>query len=107
MEESTLDSNLDNESIENYGRQIDLPGASTALTCGIIALPFSLGIIGIILSIISITNGNKAINAYKLAPGKYTLKSFKRANAGRTCGIISLSLFGLGLLILIAFVAGS
>lgn len=96
----TLDSNLDN--LDNGGVQMDLPKATTALTCGIIALPFSFGILGIILAIVAITQGNSSVRQYLGSPGKYTEKSLKRAKAGKTCGIISLSLFGIGLLIVVA-----
>ncbi|XOV68138.1 MAG: hypothetical protein ACFHU9_02985 [Fluviicola sp.] len=100
LETQTLDSNLN-----NGGVQEDLPKATSALTCGIIALPFSLGIIGIILSIVAITQGNHSIRQYHGSPGKYTEKSFKRAKAGRTCGIISLSLFGASILIIFLIIA--
>jgi len=88
MSESELDANLDFEQ-----NQIALPKSQTALVCGIIALPFSLGIIGVILAIIAITNGSSAVKTYNENPAKYTEKSFKNANAGKICGIISLSIF--------------
>ncbi len=100
-----MNQDLDSETLDNSFAQVDLPKAGTALTCGIIALPFSLGIIGIILSIVAITNANSCIRMYVGSPGKYTEKSLKRAKAGKTCGIISLSLFGASMLVVILVLA--
>lgn len=93
----TLDANL-----ENGGIQIDLPRANSALTCGIIALPFSFGLLGIILAIVAISRGNSSVRQFLGSPGKYTEKSLKRAKAGKTCGIISLSIFGLGIIVILS-----
>jgi hypothetical protein len=84
------------------GMQADLPGAGGTLTLGILAIPFAIGLLGPIFGIIALTKASKAINEYNLYPGRYTPSSLSKVKAGKTCGIIGLSLFGLGLLIAIA-----
>jgi len=83
-----------------FGMQTDVPGASTAQTCGIIGLILFFNIIGIVLNIVAISNGNRAMREYQLYPGRYTEASFRRAKTGRTCGIVGLSILGGGLFIL-------
>lgn len=73
------------------GMQIAAPGAGTAQVCGIIGLILMFGLIGVILNIIAIVNGSKAIREYQMNPGRYTEASFRKAKAGRVCGIIGLS----------------
>lgn len=89
------------------GMQTDAPGAGTAQVCGIIGLILFFNIIGLILNIVAITNGNKAMREYQLYPGRYTESSFRKAKAGRTCGIVGLSLLGGFLLIALLIVAAN
>jgi hypothetical protein len=85
---------------QGFGMQTDVPGAGTAQTCGIIGIILFFNIIGIVLNIVAITNGNRAMREFQLYPGRYTEASFRKAKAGRTCGIVGLSLLGGGLFIL-------
>lgn len=103
MSNEILDSSLGN--MNASAAQIRIPKDSSILTTGIIALPFSLGIIGIILSIITLVNASKATAMYNEAPGKYLESSFKKVKAGRVCAIVSLSLFFAAILVLIVVVA--
>lgn len=89
------------------GMQTDAPGAGTAQVCGIIGLILFFNLIGIILNIVAIANGAKAMREYELYPGRYTESSFRKAKAGKTCGIVGLCLFGGFLLILLLIVAAN
>ncbi len=80
--------------------QVTLPKDQSTLVMGIIALPFSLGLIGIILSIITLTQASSALRLYTANPGKYLESSVKKVRTGKTCAIISLSIFGLGILLI-------
>ncbi len=82
-----------------------LPKDTSILTTGIIALPFSLGIVGIILSILTLVNSSAALKAYNLNPSRYKESSLKKVKAGRVCAIISLSLFVAAILVVIVVVA--
>lgn len=83
------------------GGPMELPGASTAQTCGIIGIILFFNIIGIILNIIAITKGNGAIRETNMYPGRYTEQSVKRAKAGRPCGIIGLCLIPFAILVIV------
>jgi hypothetical protein len=93
----------------NYpgGPQVNVPGSSTAQVCGIIGLILFFNLIGLILNIVAITNGSKAMREFTAYPGRYTQTSFNKAKSGKTCGIIGLSLFGFGILIVIGIVAAN
>lgn len=80
----------------------DLPNSSGAQTCGILGLIFSLGLIGIILNIIALSIAGGAISKYRLNPDLYTERSFRKAKAGQTMGIIGLAVFGFVLIVVIA-----
>lgn len=86
------------------GVQQDLPNATAILVCGIISIVFCLGLIGIILSIITLSMASSAKAQYNADPGRYTAASFSRVNAGRICSIVSLCLFGFILLILLLII---
>ena len=62
---------------------IALPNAGGILAMGILSIIF-VGLIGVILGIISVSMGGKALAEYKMNPSKYTVASYKNANAGRT-----------------------
>jgi hypothetical protein len=70
------------------------PDASSAQTCGIIGLVLFFNIIGIILNIIAIVKGGNVMRDYHAFPGRYTESSFSKGKAGRTCGIVGLSIAG-------------
>jgi hypothetical protein len=83
----------------------DLEGAGGILTMGIISIPFFGGFIGLILAIITLTKAKKAMSLYKDYPGQYTEASYRKVKSGRICAIVSLSLLGTTILIILA-VAG-
>lgn len=100
MENETLDSVvMTNTPVK------DLEGAGGILTMGIISLPFCFGFIGLILAIITLTKAGKQLSLYKDYPDQYTQASYKKVKAGRTCAIISLSILGGTLLIILALAA--
>lgn len=90
---------------QGFGMQTDVPGAGSAQICGIIGLILFFNIIGIILNIVAIVQGAKAMTEYTNNPGRYTEASFRKAKSGRTCGIVGLCLFGFGILVLILSLA--
>lgn len=97
---------LDNDTIRPLGNaQVTLPKDTSTLVMGIIALPFSLGLIGIILSILTLVQASSALALYRANPSGYLESSVKKVRAGRTCAIVSLSLFGAGILVIIAVIA--
>ena len=82
--------------------QESLPGASNALTMGIISIVGSLiccGPFAIIFSIIGITSASKAERLYKENPGTYT--GYENVKTGRVLSYIGL---GLSLIMLIIFI---
>ncbi len=83
-------------------QQKALPNSGGALTCGIIGVVLSFGLVGIILNIIALSLGGGAVSRYRQNPGLYTEGSYKNAKAGQVLGIIGLCLFVLVLLIIIA-----
>ena len=89
---------------QQFAIKKNIDGATAALVCGIIAIPFT-GLIGMILAIIAITKANQCKAMYNANPELYNKSSLKNANAGKTCGIISLCLLGLVVLILIISLA--
>lgn len=101
---------MDNQPVDQFevsmGPQQDLEGSGGILAMGIISIPFFGGLIGLILSIVTLVKSGAAIKLYNMNPSKYTEKSIKRVRAGRVCAIISLSLLGLALLV-IAVIANS
>jgi hypothetical protein len=86
---------------QGYGMQVDLPNATTVLVLGIISIVFFAGIIGLILSIISLNMASNARAEYASNPGRYTASSLSKVNSGRICSIISLCLLGVVLLVLL------
>lgn len=82
--------------------QEKLPGAGGVLTTGILSIIFGLGIVGLILGIVTLSNANKQMRLYNSDPDRYDISSYNRVKSGRTCGIVGLSMFGAG--ILIAFI---
>jgi hypothetical protein len=84
------------------GMPVDLPGAGSVLTLGILGIVFSLGLIGIILNIIALSKAANLTREFQNNPGRYTEASFSKVKSGKVCAIIGLSLFGLSLLVLVA-----
>lgn len=93
----------------NTINQTILPNAGGVLAMGILSLVFQccipIGIASIVLGVLAIVYGNKAINIYDQNPEKFTQKSMKNAKAGRVCGIIGLSLGGAWLIGVILYLS--
>lgn len=74
--------------------QVNLPNSNTILILGILSLVFCwlhiLSIIGIILSIVTLSLANKETSLFYLQPHNFTLSSLNNVKAGRTCAIIGL-----------------
>lgn len=101
---------MDNEILDQDNTTIPtslqrVPKDSSILTTGIIALPFSLGIIGIILSIVTLVNASNSQRIYNANPDRFLESSVKKVRAGKICAIVSLSLFGAVILIGFGFAA--
>jgi len=85
-----------------------LENASTSKVMGIISIVLFFNIIGIVLAIVAIVMGSKAMKVFESNPGRYHPDEFKAAKTGRTCGIVSLCLFvGIILIVLIIAVAAA
>ncbi|NAS11348.1 CCC motif membrane protein [Poritiphilus flavus] len=84
--------------------QEPLPGASNALTMGIIALVGSLiccGPFAAIFSIISLNSAKKAERLYQENPGQYT--GYENVKTGRILAYIGLAFALIGLVICILY----
>lgn len=95
-----------NTGMRSEARIEALPNANGVLTLGILSLVF-MGLVGIILAIIALSISANPKGMYELDPDKYTVSSYKNLKAGRVCAIISLSVSGALLLILIMALAAS
>ncbi|MES2629140.1 MAG: CCC motif membrane protein [Bacteroidota bacterium] len=86
--------------------QTDLPNATAILVCGILSIPCCMcyGVLGMILGIVAVVLGNKALKLYNASPGSYTESSIKNTRAGRVCGIIGLSLGAFYLVLTVIFI---
>lgn len=84
-----------------------LPGAGGVLTTGILSIIFGFGLIGLILGIVTLSNAKRQMELYYNNPERYDVNSFNRVKSGRTCGIVGLSMFGLGLVILLLVLAAA
>ena len=96
MENQVLDDHY-----SGYTPQTRIPKDNSILTTGIIALPFSFGIVGIILSIITLVNASSAMRIYNANPKLYLDPSIKKVKAGKICAIVSLSIFGTAMLLVL------
>lgn len=90
-------------------QQVQLTNSTGILIMGIISIVcfccLAAGLVGITLGILAIIFGNKAIKEYNDNPARYTIKSYKNANAGRICGIIGLSIGGLWIIGVLAYLS--
>lgn len=83
----------------------DLPNATATLVLGIISI-VSLcccQLVGLVLGIIGLVMGNKAVELYRQSPGVYSESSYKNANAGKICSIIGLAIAALSVLLTLIF----
>lgn len=81
-----------------YGQRETLPNAQTILIMGIISLVFA-GLIGMVLAIITLSQAKKPMEMIRQYPGRYNGES--NVKIGRVLAIISLSLFGLIILVVL------
>ncbi len=97
---------MENDTLDNIAMTTkparDLDGAGGILAMGIISIPFFGGLIGLILAIVTLTKSGKALSLYREYPLQYTEKSYRQVKAGRVCAIVSLSLLGAAILIILA-----
>lgn len=84
--------NAPNRDLFSAGQQ-SLPNATTVLVLGILSLVvcFICGIIALIIA-----SGDRRL--YMENPGVYTAASYELVKAGRICAIISLCLWGVGII---------
>jgi len=75
---------------QNSGIKQDVPNATAALVLGICSLVFCG--LGPILGTIAIVLSGTGKKAYEANPSIYKEASFKNLKAGRTCGIIGLTI---------------
>jgi hypothetical protein len=84
----------------NQNKTLELPGATSSLVLGILSISmcYCWGTAGLVLAIIGLSSGVKAISIYNANPDVYTEGSFKNANSGKICSIIGLILSVVSLL---------
>lgn len=85
--------------------QKPLPGASDALTMGILSIALTLfccGPFGAIFSVLGLNNYKKAARAYEAHPGEYS--GYETAKTGKVLSYVGLALAGLMLLFLILYI---
>ncbi|MCX7696164.1 MAG: CCC motif membrane protein [Bacteroidales bacterium] len=80
-----------------------LPNAQNAYILGIISivLTFTAFIIGLILGVVAILEGNRAIKIYEEQPDLYDTKEYENAKTGKLLGWISVGLSTFFLLIFV------
>ncbi len=83
-----------------FNGQQSLPNATTVLVLGILSIVvcFICGIIALIMS-----SGDKRL--YEQNPGLYTTSSYDMLRAGRICSIVSLCLWGFGIVFYVFIIA--
>lgn len=82
-----------------------LPGASEALTMGILSIALTLfccGPFGAIFSVIGLNNAKKAKRIYEESPGEYT--GIETARTGRILSYVGLALAGLMLIFFVLYI---
>jgi hypothetical protein len=91
--------------MENFDQnnKLELPGATGSLVLGVLSISmcYCWGLVGLVLAIIGLSSGTKAINLFTANPGVYTEGSLKNANSGKACSIVGLILSVLSLLMTI------
>ena len=90
------------------GAKKDLPNATVVLVLGILSLIFCwcYGFFGLILGIIAVVLAGGQRKLYLQSPDEYTESSFKNVNAGRVCGIFSICIAGVVVVVLLLVLMG-
>jgi hypothetical protein len=74
--------------------QMNLPNSNTILVLGILSLVFCwwhiLSIVGIVLSIVTLSMTSRELSLFYTRPNDFTLSSLNNVKAGRICAIIGL-----------------
>jgi hypothetical protein len=91
--------------------QVNLPNSNTILVLGILSLVFCwwhiFSIVGIVLSIVTLSLARKELFMFYTQPHTFTLSSLNNVKAGRICAIIgliiSILVFIVALLMIIGF----
>ena len=91
--------------------QMNLPNSNTILILGILSLVFSwwhiFSLVGIILSIVTLSLSRKELSIFYMQPAQFTLSSLNNVKAGRVCAIIgliiSIVVFIVAVLLIIGF----
>jgi hypothetical protein len=84
---------------------IPLPNATASLVLGILSIVSICCYVGLILGIIGLVLGNKAVELYQSSPGVYSKVAYQNAHAGKVCSIIGLSLSAIYVALQILFLA--
>ena len=92
---------------------LNLPNSNTIMVLGILSLVFCwwhiLSIIGIVMSIVTLSLAKKELSLFYMQPNNFTLSSLNNVKAGRVCAIIgliiSILVFVVALLMIIGFFA--
>ena len=93
------------ENTTNAAVKPQLPNSTAALVLGIISI-VSLcccTFVGLVLGIIGLVLGSKAVTLYRQIPDSYSEASYKNANAGKICSIIGLVLNGISVILMAIF----
>ncbi len=94
-----MENTIPNQGSATFQPAKELPGSTGVLVLGILSLVL-MGIIGIILAIIAISKANGCKAVYEMDPSAYTQSSYKNMKGGRICAIVSLSILG-GLIVIL------
>ena len=82
-----------------------LPNTNAVIALGIISICtcFMYGVIGLTCGIISFVLAKKSIRLFEESPETYDENSYNTLKTGRICAIIGISLSGLAMLLLVAY----
>jgi len=90
-----MEENTEQIQMNEYYIKQPLPNGTTALVLGILSITLFCccwGILSLILGIIGVVLGSKAVGIYHENVDMYSEASYKNANAGKICSIIGLVL---------------
>lgn len=98
--------NIPNQPYYPYPQKRNIEGSNAVLILGILSLVL-MGLIGLVLAIVALSKAKECNYTYQMNPDAYTESSLKNVKAGKICAIVSLSIMGFLLLLVIFFVAMS